>query len=130
MWALFFGLFSAFLGISALGEERKHSPDQEPPEEDIIVAPKDYVLNPIQAEKELLIGTYYFKRGNSKAALRRFEEALKWNPSSAEAYLRIGETYAKLKDTKAARSAWQKYLELEPDGKQAAEIKRKLTARS
>jgi hypothetical protein len=31
-----------------------------------------------------------------------------------------------LKDDKAARAAWAKYLEVEPEGKQAADIRKKL----
>jgi tetratricopeptide (TPR) repeat protein len=102
-------------------------PVQEPPEEDVAIAEKqEYTFNPLQAAKELKIGAFYFKKGSFRAAARRFEEATKWDPNSGEAWLRLGETQAKLKDDKAARAAWEKYLEVEPEGKQAAEIRKKL----
>lgn len=102
--------------------------EQAPPEEDetAIQAPKEYSFNPIQAEKELKIGNYYFKKGSYKAAALRFREASKWNPSFAEAFLRLGEAEDKRKDRKAAREAYAKFLELAPADKRAGAIKKKL----
>lgn len=103
-------------------------PQQEPPEEDVLNAPKEYVFNPLQAAKELKVGAFYFKKASYRAALRRFEEALKWNPQLAEAWLRIGETHLKLKDNKAARQAFEKYLEIEPNSKDAPAIKKRIAS--
>jgi len=103
-------------------------PTVEPPEEDPSAIPKEYVLNPLQAEKELKIGNFYFKRKSYKAAAARFDEATKWNPGYAEAFLRLGEAKEKLKDEKAARAAYEKYLELAPEAKNAAAIKKKIAA--
>jgi Tfp pilus assembly protein PilF len=106
------------------------APLQEPPEEDVSIAEKqEYTFNPLQAAKELKIGSFYFKKGSFRAAARRFEEATKWDPNSGEAWLRLAEAQAKLKDDKAARAAWEKYLEVEPEGKQAPEIRKKLGKR-
>jgi tetratricopeptide (TPR) repeat protein len=98
----------------------------EPAEEDESLVPKEYSFNPLQAEKELKVGSFYFKKGSYRAAARRFEEATKWNPGYAEAYLRLGEAQEKLKNRKAASGAYRKFLELAPEDKRAAEIKRKL----
>lgn len=107
------------------------SAEQEPPEEDVALLPKnEYVLNPLQATKEIRVGNFYFKKGSYKAALRRYEESIKWDPNSAEGWYRLGETHAKLGDTKAAREAWTKYLEIEPDGKNASAVKRRLNQKS
>jgi len=100
--------------------------EQEPPEEDESLAPKTYSFNPLEAEKDLKVGLYYFKKGNYKASASRFREATLWNPSFAEAFLRLGESEEKLKDKKAADEAYAKYLELAPDAKDAEAIKRKL----
>jgi predicted TPR repeat methyltransferase len=100
---------------------------QEPPEEDVNVeTPKEYTLNPLQAAKELRIGKFYLKKGSTRAAVRRFEEALKWDPNLAEAYLRLGEAHTKAGDNKAAREAWAKFIELDPESKDAAALKKKL----
>jgi len=100
--------------------------EQEPPEEDESLKPKEYTFNPLEAEKDLKVGNYYFKKGNYKGALNRFREATKWNPNYAEAYLRLGESEEKMKDTKAAHEAYAKFLELAPDSKEAASVKKKL----
>jgi Flp pilus assembly protein TadD len=103
--------------------------EQQPPEEDESIAPKEYSFNPLEAEHDLQIGNYYFKKGNYKAALNRFREATRWNPTNAEAFLRLGDSEEKLKDKQAARQAYAKYLELAPDGKEAEAIKKKLAGK-
>ena len=105
---------------------------QEPPEEDISPsqAKKDYVLNPLQAEKEIRIGNYYLKKGSYKAAVRRYEEAVKWDPNSAEGWYKLGEAQLKLGSKKEFREAWTKYLSIEPDGKYSAAVKKKLNQKS
>ena len=100
--------------------------EQEPPEEDESLAPKTYSFNPLEAEKDLKVGLYYFKKGNYKASTSRFREATLWNPSFAEAFLRLGESEEKLKDKKAADEAYNKYLTLAPDSKDAEAVKKKL----
>ena len=109
------------------GEQAKPQvEEQEPPEEDESLKPKEYTFNPLEAEKDLKVGLYYFKKGNYKASTSRFREATLWNPTFAEAFLRLGESEEKLKDKKAADEAYTKYLALAPDAKDAEAIKKKL----
>ena len=103
--------------------------EQEPPEEDESLRPKEYSFNPLEAERDLKVGNYYFKKGNYKAAASRFREATRWNPTYAEAFLRLGDSEEKLKDKSAAREAYAKYLELAPDAKDAEGIKKKLAGK-
>jgi len=100
--------------------------EQEPPEEDETLKPREYSFNPLEAQKDLQVGNYYFKKGNYKGALNRFREATLWNPTFAEAFLRLGDTEEKMKDRQAARDAYSKYLELAPDGKSADLVRKKL----
>jgi len=120
-------LLALWLALGASAWAQQPTPS-EPPEEDQALAVKEYAFNPVQAQKELRIGNYYFKTGSYTAAKLRFLEATKWNPNFAEAYLRLGETYEKLKDRPASQKAYEKYLELEPKGKEAASIRAKLAA--
>ncbi len=103
--------------------------EQEPPEEDEELKPKEYSFNPLQATRELKTGDFYFKKGNYKAAARRFREATRWDPTSAHAFLRLGEAEEKLHDAKAAQEAYAKYLELDPEAKDAERIRKKLKPR-
>ncbi|MCS7315487.1 MAG: tetratricopeptide repeat protein [Bryobacteraceae bacterium] len=98
----------------------------EPPEEDEALAAREYSFNPLQAEKELRVGNFYFKKGSYRAAALRFREATRWNPKWAEAWLRLGEAQEKLGDKKAAREAYEKFLELAPGHRRAAEVRKKL----
>ncbi len=111
--------------LLALAAAAQQKP-QEPPEEDESLATKEYSFNPIQAEKELKTGNFYFKKGSYKAAALRFREATRWNSGFAEAWLRLGETHEKLNDPTAARDAYAKFLALAPKHKRADEVRKKL----
>jgi len=111
-------------------KSQQQTQEQEPPEEDESLAPKTYSFNPLEAEKDLKVGLYYFKKGNYKASASRFREATLWNPTFAEAFLRLGESQEKLKDKKAANEAYAKYLELAPEAKDAEAIKKKLAGKN
>lgn len=106
--------------------QQQQQQEQEPPEEDESLAPKTYSFNPLEAEKDLKVGLYYFKKGNYKASTSRFREATLWNPTYADAFLRLGESEDKMKDKKAAADAYSKYLALSPDSKEAESVKKKL----
>ena len=99
----------------------------EPPEEDESLKPKEYSFNPLEAQKDLRTGEYYFKKGNFKAAAKRFEEATLYDPNFADAFLRLGDTREKMHDKKGAKAAYQKYIELKPDSKLASSIKKKIS---
>ena len=96
----------------------------EPPEEDESLRPKEYTFNPLEAKNDVRVGETYFKKGNFKAAARRFEEATLYDPSLADAFLRLGEAREKLHDKKGAKAAYEKYVALKPDAK--AGLKKKL----
>lgn len=116
--------------LLAAAQEPKPVPDPEPPEEDERLKPKEYTFNPLQADQEMRVGQFYWKKGSYRAAARRFEEATRWDPGRAEAYLRLAEALEKLNNFEGARKAYAKYLELAPDAKNANQIRKKLTSKS
>jgi tetratricopeptide (TPR) repeat protein len=113
-----------------LKKERPQPPpstkEEIPPEEDETLSVKEYSFNPLQSEKEIRVGNYYFKRGKFRAAAMRFREATKWNNGNSEAWLRLGEAAEKDKDADVEKEAFAKYLELAPDAKDAPEIRKKI----
>ncbi|HLY18931.1 MAG TPA: tetratricopeptide repeat protein [Bryobacteraceae bacterium] len=131
-------LFSSVLALPSAAQDQPKQPakpaaeqppqEQEPPEEDANLKPKEYSFNPLQANKELQVGNEYWKKHSYKAAAGRFREATRWNPNLTEAWLRLGEAEEKRKNPKDAREAYRKYLELQPDAKDAAEIRRKIAS--
>jgi tetratricopeptide (TPR) repeat protein len=102
--------------------------EQAPPEEDDNLKVKEYAFNPLQANKEMVVGTEYFRKHSYKAAAMRFREATRWNPNLAEAWLRLGEAEEKRKNAKDAKEAYAKYLELQPEAKDAPEIHKKIAS--
>jgi tetratricopeptide (TPR) repeat protein len=100
--------------------------EPEPPEEDESLKPKEYSLNPVQSAREIVAGNFYFKKGNLRAASRRYLEATRWDPGSAEAFLHLAETQEKQHNFADARQSYEKYLALKPDAKAADAVKKKL----
>ncbi len=100
--------------------------EQEPPEEDPDLKPKEYSFNPLEASRNITAGNFYFKKGNFRAASRRYSEASKWDPTSAEAVLRLGEADEKLRDFTGAREAYQKFVTLSSDGKEIEAVKKRI----
>jgi tetratricopeptide (TPR) repeat protein len=121
-------IVSCALLCGLLWAQKKEEPkEQAPPEEDETLTVKQtYSFNPLQAEKELKVGDFYYKKGSYKAAASRFRSATRWNPGFAEAYFRLGEAEDKLADKKAAREAYARFLELAPHDKRADSVKKKL----
>lgn len=115
------------------GELQKQRPkppttgkEEIPPEEDKALSTEEFSFNPLEAEKWLRVGNYYFKLGKYRAAEGRFRGATKWNEGYGDAWLRLGEVEEKLKDPQAAKEAYAKYLEVAPDAKNADQIRKKL----
>lgn len=100
--------------------------EQEPPEEDPDLKPKEYSFNPLEAQRNITAGNFYYKKGNLRAGQRRYLEATRWDPTSQEALLRLAEADEKLHDNSGARDAYTKYLALDPPAKDAEFAKKKL----
>ncbi len=97
-----------------------------PPEEDESVAPEKFTLDPLESDRNVKVGNYYWHKRNYRAALGRYERATKFNPSSAEAFFKLGEAEEKLKNKDAAKIAFQRVVQLAPDSKFAQDAKKKL----
>jgi tetratricopeptide (TPR) repeat protein len=118
-----------FLAIPLAAQEPKPPAppaSQEPPEEDPDLKPKEYSFNPLEASRNIVAGNFYFKKGNYRAASRRYLEASKWDPTSAEALLKLGEADEKMRDFAAARQAYEKYLTVATDAKDLEAVKKKI----
>jgi outer membrane protein assembly factor BamD (BamD/ComL family) len=126
----------ALIGYGTLGAQappatqkpsEQQPPDEtNPPEEDESVAPKKYVLNPLEAERNVKVGDFYWNKKDYVGALSRYRDATHYNPSSAEAFFKVAEAEEKLHNPVAAKAAFQKVINLAPDSKFAAAAKKKL----
>jgi tetratricopeptide (TPR) repeat protein len=77
-------------------------------------------FDPHKAAKCIEVGDYYFKEGNYRGAISRYQEALDWKPRDAEATYKLGESQEKNGDFKAALSNYQDYIKILPTGPYAA----------
>ena len=100
------------------------------PEDDESVKPETFPLNPLESERNIKVGNYYWHKRNYRAALQRYERATKYNPSSAEAFFKVGEAEEKLKNKDAAKAAFQRVIQVAPDSKTALEAKKKLSEKT
>jgi tetratricopeptide (TPR) repeat protein len=127
------------LAITALFGQEKGSPatqkpaeevqvpdDSQMPEDDESVKPETFPLNPLESDRNVRVGNYYWHKGNYRAALQRYERATKYNPSSPEAFYKVGEAEEKLKNKDAARAAFRRVIQVAPDSKMAHDAKKKL----
>lgn len=72
--------------------------------------------DPHKADKNIEVGTYYYKQKNYRAAESRFQEALYWQDNSAEASYCLALTEEKLGKFPEARKYFEAYLKILPDG--------------
>ncbi len=110
----------------ATNDQPSATQEQEPPEEDPDLKPKEYSFNPLEAERNITAGNFYYKKGNYRAASKRYLEASKWDPTSAEALLKLAEADEKLRDIRGAREAYTKYLAFDPPPKDSDAVRKKL----
>ncbi len=122
--ALHLILISLLLAAGLVAQENAPLP---PEEDESYAVPREYSFNPLQAQKELKIGRFYFKKGSFKAAALRAQEAIKWDDSLLDAYLMLGEARERLRDSDGARKAYSQFLELAGDtAKERKEIEKRL----
>jgi tetratricopeptide (TPR) repeat protein len=89
--------------------------------------------NPYRAGKDDEVGEYYFKRGNYKGALARYQDALIYKDNDAVANFRMAQCYEKMQQPDEAVAHYKEYLKILPDGpfsKQAKKALQKLEARN
>jgi tetratricopeptide (TPR) repeat protein len=82
--------------------------------------------NPHEADKDVEVGDFYFKRNNFHAAESRYAEALDYMPNHAAATYKLAESQEKLGKAAEARGNYEKYLKILPKGEFAEEAKKAL----
>jgi len=75
------------------------------------------------AWKSVEVGNFYLKRKRYRAALSRFQEAVKTDPYYAQGYLGLGQVYEGIGLKQKALEAYQNYLDRLPSAKEAEEAK-------
>jgi tetratricopeptide (TPR) repeat protein len=82
--------------------------------------------NPLRAMKDVEVGNYYFNRGNYKAAIQRYRDALEFKPRDAVATFRLAVALEKVKEYPEAMALYQEYLSILKDGPSANDARKAL----
>lgn len=110
----------AAFGIALLAPTVRAQVPEKPPSPTI---DDDWTYTSPGPAKCVEIGNVYLHKGALKAALSRFEEAVKDNSTYAPAYLGLGKVYERMGQKLKALDAYQRYLDELPSAKEAAEAK-------
>lgn len=119
--------------ISPPQDDAKAHPDSKSAVEDLTPLPAStpdvqefHPWNPMKASKDIEVGDFYFKRGNYKAAVDRYKEALYYKENDAVATYRLAVCQEKLGDKDDARKNFEQYLKILPAGPYAKEARASL----
>ncbi len=82
------------------------------------------VYDPIAAAQSVEVGDYYFSEKKYRAALSRYQEALKSKPDDAAIYLRLGRAFDKLDEATRALESYDASLVADPAGPSADEARK------
>jgi len=72
--------------------------------------------DPARAKKDTEVGGFYFKSGDYKGALLRFEDAMAYDPTNVDAIFGLAESQRMLKQNGEAARNYQLYLDILPNG--------------
>ena len=82
--------------------------------------------DPLRAEKDMQVGTYYMHKGDLEAAMDRFEDATLAKPGYALPFRLLGEAQEKKGMKKKAIKSYQRYLDLYPKAEDKDKIQKKI----
>jgi tetratricopeptide (TPR) repeat protein len=89
-------------------------------------APDQPKWDPLRAEKDMQVGTYYMHKGDLDAAIDRFEDATLAKPGYAVPFRYLGEAQEKKGMKKQAIKSYQRYLDLYPKAEDKDKIQKKI----
>lgn len=100
-------------GSSTTPEAHDHIDDAD----DLIGGVQEvHAFNPLRAVRDNDVGDYYYKRGNYKGALARYQDALAYKDNDAAAHYGMAKCYLKLNDPAQAAVHFREYLRILPNG--------------
>jgi tetratricopeptide (TPR) repeat protein len=108
--------------LAAPGDDAAKHPDSEDMSETSELKP----WNPHKAMKNVEVGDFYMKKGNYRAAISRYREALEWKPRDAVATFKLAQALDKTDQKSEAAEQYQAYLKILPNGVYAADCKKAL----
>lgn len=131
-----FALFAGFLAFAATAraQAQKAPPSaqsNQPPAASAAAPSSSAAANqpqwdPFDAQKDVDVGTFYMRKGDSDAAIGRFEDAIRLDPKLAKPRYLLGEIYEKKKNPARAVQYYKEYLKVYPDAPDAKKVEKKI----
>jgi tetratricopeptide (TPR) repeat protein len=104
------------------GESSSRHPEVEQSED----AQQNTAYDPVPAEHDIDVGTFYMRKGDIDAAIARFKDAIRRKSNFAKPRLLLGEAYEKKGDPSTAAKYYKEYLQVSPHAPDAKKIKKKI----
>jgi Tfp pilus assembly protein PilF len=101
------------------GESSSKKPDLPPPKDKT-------VYNPLPAQEDIEVGTFYMHKGDIDAAIPRFEDAIRLQPNLAKPRLLLADAYEKKGDKATAVKYYKEYLQVYPTAPDAKKVQKKI----
>lgn len=103
------------------------SPDEPPAiSSDAEKAKAAATYNPLPAQQDIEVGSYYLHKGDIDAAIDRFLDAIQQRPNFAKPRLLLGKAYEKKHDNESAVKYYKEYLKVLPGAPDAKEVQKKI----
>ena len=74
--------------------------------------------DPVEAERHIRVGDFYFKRKNFKAAGERYREAVKYFPRRPDSYFKLIRALEKMEKFEKALAVCREFIEANPEAPQ------------
>jgi Tfp pilus assembly protein PilF len=82
--------------------------------------------NQASAEKDIEVGTFYMHKGDTDAAIPRFQDAVRKQPNLGKPRILLAEAYEKKDDNISAVKTYQEYLRVFPHAPDKKKIEKKI----
>ncbi|MFY9803961.1 MAG: tetratricopeptide repeat protein [Candidatus Acidiferrales bacterium] len=86
----------------------------------------DPAWDPFHAQQDIDVGTFYLHKGDTDAAISRFEDAIRLRANFAKPRLLLAEAYEKKGDNSEAVHYYKEYLKVLPNAPDAKKVQKKI----
>ena len=102
--------------------ESSSTPNGAPPEP----AADAGTYDPVSADEDVEVGSFYMRKGDIDAAISRFQDAIKLRPNFAKPRLLAAQAYEKKGDKINALKYYKEYLQVSPKAPDAKKVQSKI----
>jgi tetratricopeptide (TPR) repeat protein len=107
-------------GPSAGESSSRHGDAPAPPAEDT------GSYDPVSAQEDVDVGMFYLHKGDTDAAISRFQDAIRLRSNFAKPRLLLAQAYEKKKDKTNALKYYKEYLQVYPKAPDAKSVQSKI----